>query len=345
MLRNEYQGCRFYICHTIYHVYISALKSLKSGILSTVVLVDSIPAVDALAERLNAESIFSDICILRKGDYFINSHSYHANRLYVAFRRDVLKDKLNFLFHDDSDIYIFNDYTEIGALLNIAGKRYHLIEDGCDCYKNWDQTEPFGKAKRLKDFLWRHFQIPSGMGRGPNVIDLEVNDARGIRQVFDWPVVEAPRRLLMNGLAPEETGVLMRAFGAQCLCKVKPGSVVILTDPLWELGVVASPRENAELFVQMAARFHGYDVYLKPHPRDTWDYSASFAEGRILKADVPIELLNCLGEGIFDIAATWCSTAVNNLWACKHIVIFDPCDHRANARHETLVVGGDGLVS
>lgn len=327
-----------YVCHTVYHVYIAALKALQSEEPFSVVLVDTIPAIDELSERLKSEKIFIDVRIMHRGDFFINSRSYHVNRLYTVFMKDTLTKKLGYLFHDNSDIYLFNDYTEIGSLLNLTNRRYHLIEDGCDCYKNWDQYKPFGKAKRLKDFLWRVFRIPSGMGYGANVIDLEVNNREGIQLAFNWPVIEKPRRLLMNGLKKEDADTLMRAFGAQDLGEIKPGSVLILTDPLWELGVVANQQENACLFMQMAASFHEREVYLKPHPRDTSDYSIYFKERNILKADVPIELLNCLGEGIFEIAATWCSTAVNNLWACKHIVVFAPDDHRANAEHKTLSI-------
>lgn len=341
-------GCEshyIYVCHTVYHVYIAALKALQNEEPLSVVLIDTIPAVDELSERLNSEKIFIDVRILHIGDYFIKSRSYHVNRLYTFFMKATLKRKLSYLFRENSEIYLFNDYTEIGSLLNLTNRRYHLIEDGCDCYKNWDQYKPFGKAKSLKDFLWRHFRIPSGMGYGPNVIDLEVNNCEGIRLAFNWPVIEKPRRFLMNGLSKEDTDTLMRAFGAQDLGEIKPGSVLILTDPLWELGVVANQHENACLFMQMAASFHGREVYLKPHPRDTSDYSTYFKKRNILKADVPIELLNCLGEGIFETAATWCSTAVNNLWACKHIVVFAPDDSRANAEHRTLSIDCDAYVA
>ena len=331
-----------YVCHTVYHVYISALKALEMNAAPAIVLVDTIPSVDDLAERLRAEGLFSDVSVVRKGELFVDAHSYHVNRLYATLMRASLKRKLPYLFEGGAEIYLFNDYTEIGALLNLAGKRYHLIEDGCDCYKNWDQSKPFGKAKAVKEALWRLFKIPPGLGHGPNVIDLEVNDAEGLKSSFGWPVVEVPRRALMTGLSKGDVDKLMRAFDAQCLRDVKPGSVLVLTGPLWELGVVSSQRENAELFMRMAACYPGRDVYVKPHPRDTWDYSSLFPEGRVLKSSVPIELLNCLGEGVFDVAATWCSTAANSLWACKRVVLFDPDDHRPNVEHATLPKGGDG---
>lgn len=330
-----------FVCHTAYHVYIAALKALRANDAPAIILVDTIPGVDDLSERIRLTNLFLEVLVARKNECFIGTRSYHINRFYSSVRRNSLKRKFAYLFDKGTEVYIFNDYTEIGALLNICGKRYHLVEDGCDCYKNWDQSKSIGKAKVAKDFLWQLFQIPSGLGRGPNIIDLEVNDARGLESSFDWPVLEVPRRGLMTGLSREDTDMLMRAFDGSALCNVKPNAVLILTDPLWESGHVSSKRENAELFLRMAACYSGRDVYIKPHPRDTWDYAKSMPEDRVLNANVPIELLNCLGEGVFDVAATWFSTAVNNLWACRHVVLYDPDDYRPGVEHAVLPYGGD----
>lgn len=331
---------RIFVCHTVYHVYISVLKALRMNAAPSIALVDTIPAVNELAGRLCSESLFSDARVVHKGEVFVDTRSYHVNRLYATLVRASLRRKLSYLFEDGTEVYLFNDYTEIGALLNLTGKQYHLIEDGCDCYKNWDQSKPFGKAKFVKEALWRLFRIPPGLGHGPNVVDLEVNDAEGLKSTFDWPVIEVPRRALMSELSKDGAETLMRVFDAQCLRDVRPGSVLVLTGPLWEVGVVSNQRENAELFARIASCYPGRDVYIKPHPRDSWDYSSIFPEERVLKASVPIELLNCLGEGVFDVAATWCSTAANSLWACKRVVLFDPDDHRPGVEHATLSKGG-----
>lgn len=325
-----------YICHTLYHVYIALLKTYesKSAQPADVMLVSTIPSAESLYERLYHEHEFGKIMLLRRDDVFLDTHSYHANRVYAKTHLAVLDKRLKALA-DYEDVYLFNDYTELGAYLNLRRIKYHLIEDGLDCYKATDQYAAHGKAQPAKRFLRRFFDIPLGLGWGPGVIDLEVNDSHDLKTDLKFPVVEVPRSELYAVPSKEQVAQLFRIFDADELNHLSPGSALILTDPLWELGVVSSSEENVKLFSRMAKALGAVDCYVKPHPRDDSDYSAAFPVDRIVGKTMPIELLNYLSDERLALAATWSSTAIYGLEAaCK--VAFNPDNHDPRVEHMTL---------
>lgn len=311
-----------FICHTLYHVYISVLKQLKSDADSDIILVDTIPDVWRLADALRNESLYKTVIVISKRDMFLSTRSYHLNHIYTALRKRKLSRDFAYLLRYDN-LYIFNDYTELGAYLNLSGIPYHLIEDGCDCYKKINQHKPSGRARLAKRTLWWLFKIPSGLGEGDSILDVEVNDAQGLRTKFDCKVLEVPRKRLMSSCSQNQIEMLFRIFNASSLLKIERGSTIILTEPLWEMGVTRRGADTVAFYKRIAELVTGGACYIKPHPRDDSDYRSAFAPSMIVDKNMPVELLNYLGKDRFFAAITYSSTSVRLLEACSTRWVID----------------------
>lgn len=320
-----------FICHTIYHVYISLLKQFNSDINSDIILVDTIPEVQQLANCLRSESLFNTVNIIYKKDIFLNTRSYHLNHAYIAWKKKKLSSQLYYLFQYDN-IYIFNDYTELGAYLNLSGIPYHLLEDGCDCYKKTNQHKPSGRARLAKQVLWQLFKIPAGLGESDNIIDVEVNDAHNMHTQFDCMVLEVPRKMLMSHLSCDQIGALFRIFNASGLFEIAKGSTIILTEPLWEKGITRHGNDTVAFYKRIAESATGESCYIKPHPRDDSDYCSVFAPSSIIDRNLPIELLNYLGKDRFSAGITYSSTSISLLEACSTRWVMDPASVSENVQ-------------
>lgn len=312
-----------FICHTLYHVYISLLKQFDSDADSDIILVDTIPDVWHLADSLRNESLYKSVIVVSKRDMFLNTRSYHLNHVYTVLRKRKLCRDFSYLLRYDN-LFIFNDYTELGAYLNLSGIPYHLIEDGCDCYKKIDQHKPSGRARLVKQALWRIFKIPSGLGEGSNILDVEVNDAQELRTRFDCKVLEVPRKGLMGSRSQNQIEMLFRIFNAGSLFQIEKGSTIILTEPLWEKGITKHGTDTVTFYKSVAESVTGGACYIKPHPRDDSDYRSAFASSMIVDRNMPIELLNYLGKDRFSAAITYSSTSVRLLEACSTRWVLDP---------------------
>ncbi len=310
------------ICHTLYHVYIALLKQFMHAINADIVLVDTIPDVEALSLRLRAESVFANVITIRRKNVFVDSPSFHFNYLYIRIASNKVRKKMAFLDKYDN-VSIFNDYTEVGAYLNFVGIPYHLIEDGCDCYKKTDQYAAHGKARAVKRFLKKRFGIPSGLAEGKCIIDIEVNDARDLRTRLNLPVIEIPRRELMELPSEGQIAQLFRVFDAEDLKKIKDNSAIILTEPLWEKGVTKRGHHTVEYYAKIAACLEVTACYIKPHPRDGTDYSSVFSKDNIIDKNLPIELLNYLGSKRLAVAVSFSSTSIGLLTACRTKLAID----------------------
>lgn len=329
---------KLYICHTLYHVYVSILKIMAGGGPSDILLVSTIPEVELLAGRIRNENLFGRVEILNKADIFLDVQSYHANHIYARLSRSEIRKRLGYV-GDYRDVFLFNDYTEIGAYLNMEGIPYHLIEDGLDCYKVTNQRAPHGKAQAAKKILNCLFDVPMGLSQGRALIDIEVNDASRLSTKFDCPVIEKSRCKLMSIPNDVQAASLFRVFDALSLCEIEEGSVLILTDPLSEIGASSCDAETVSFFAALAAEFSDCLCYVKPHPRDYGDYSTVFPPERVINKNVPIELLNYLGEDRFEAAVTYSSTAIYLLSACNRRMVCDPHNVHEGVEHIPLPAG------
>ena len=304
---------RLYVCHTVYHLYITMLKSYSCDGKNDVLLVDTIENNDKLSEQVSKTKIFSNVLPLNRKEYFGKAvHEYLGNYINCKFRFSKIKDKLFFLYKY-SEIYIFNDYTEIGAFLNRARIPYHLLEDGLDVFKQFDVYQDIGKAYYLKKILYFAFRIPYSIGMSPLCVDVEVNDAQNLKSKIKKTVIVKNRINLEASIDESYRNRIFDAFGVQPI-KFFKKRVLILTQVLKELLVVDSDKGQIVFYENIVAQYAGeYAVYIKPHPRDNIDYTIFERKFSvvILKKEIPLEVYAYLPDMKFDYVITYSSTAAN----------------------------------
>ena len=259
---------RIYICHTYYHVYVTFLKELK-------LRAEADPAKKAGAATLvlskmsnNFENLKSRVestdCSKR---YWNSMRSVKiSSRNWKKYREDTgsflgnLKNRIRFTkeyarleasyvpvdLRTYKDIYVYCDSDPIGYYLNQNHIRYHAVEDGLNCLKNFDAARYDNRGHfKIKAFLSMYLNLIFVQnGYGKYCMDMEVNDISAIR--YPCPrYIELPRKPLEDRLTAEDKQLLLQAFVRnkdelehQIEESNKVGDkILILTDPVCALDV------------------------------------------------------------------------------------------------------------
>ena len=172
-----------YIVQTYYHLFIAIVKSLINNSEENYLLVfkedinNKLLNDKNLFSRIKNSNIFSDM-------YFIDYSNELGNKTKITFQLKRLltiinhkKDIMKILNKFDN-IYVFNDITTIGKIVNLLKYKYILLEDGQDCFlKNMNiiSNQKFLK-KMVKKFL---FKSSYQLGSSKNIRYIEVNDLQG----------------------------------------------------------------------------------------------------------------------------------------------------------------------
>lgn len=311
---------KIYICHTVYHVFIAMLKAFRDG-RTDILLVDTIINVQDLGKRLTSSGIFQNVIIInRKKAFGRTIRTYLGNYINNRLRKEKISINLSFL-DKYNEIFIFNDYSEMGDYLELKKIKYHLLEDGLDTFKRFDQYEDIGHGYRLKKILYALFKIPYSVGQNKNCLDIEVNDDDGLKTNLMHPIIVQNRKVLLEGLPKEYLQTIFEAFGVEEI-NLSNNKLLLLTQVLKEILVVNNDNEQIELYKNALLEYGGgYDIYIKPHPRDTIDYSdieKSFS-AVCLDRNIPMEVYSLLPGMNFKVLLTYSSTAANNDLAEKII--------------------------
>ncbi len=304
---------RIYICHTYYHVYVSFLKELnlpeENRGQASLVLSNMSIDFENLKERVESTGLFEAVYEFeeKKDTFFPELEKYRKdtgnlvknlwNR--IIFTRKFARLQAPYIPVDlksYKDIYVYCDSDPIGYYLNVNRIRYHALEDGLNCLKNYDAARYDNRGHfRLKAFLSSKCNlIFIQNGYGKYCMDMEVNDISAIK--YPCPkYVEVPRQKLVDGLDQDDKDLILQAF-VRDMPKLKKqieesslagDKILILTDPLCTLDI------REQIFRDIIAMYEKEGtVFLKPHPRDLLDYRTLFAEYPQFDATVPMEMLN-----------------------------------------------------
>ncbi len=304
---------RIYVCHTYYHVYVTFLKELNLPIekrgQATLVLSKMSIDFENLKERVESTGLFEQVIEFdeKRDDYFPELAKYRKdtgnlvknlwNR--IKFTKKYAKLEAPFIpvnFKEYKEIFVYCDSDPIGYYLNQNRIRYHALEDGLNCLKNYDAARYDNRGHfGLKAFMSEKLNlIFIQNGYGKYCIDMEVNDISAI----EYPCkkyVEVPRQGLVDKLTQEDKNLILQAF-VRDMPKLKQqieesheagDKILILTDPLCTLDI------RKQIFEDVIKMFEPEGtIFIKPHPRDELNYREIFAEYPQFDATVPMEMLN-----------------------------------------------------
>ncbi len=324
---------RIYVCHTLYHVYVTLLKeyNLKQTAWGQAEIALSTMSKEfgGLKERLEETGMFRQVhtFVEKKDSEFPELEKYkkpHNNVLWHMVNRIIFTKKfpklmesyVNIDFARYRDIYVYCDWDPIGHYLSYKKIYYHALEDGLDCLKNLDGARYENRGHfGLKAFLASKNIIFMQNGYGKYCLDMEINDRSVLK--YDYKKYkEVPRKPLEKNLTPEQKQVILQTFMpdakeviASLGEKAKGGCVLFLTQPH-----PRDPKIRERICRDIISDYcGGYHVVIKPHPRDIVDYAALCPDCTVIKGKFPIEVLNFI-EGVrFKKAISIVTTALDTL--------------------------------
>lgn len=305
---------RIYVCHTLYHVYVSLLKEMtvygEDG-KADIALSDIFMDFGDLEERLSKAAVFDrvyrlhevrdrDIPGLMKYKENRNNILIHLlNRLIYTKKYGKAQDRFFTVdFKQYQDIFVYCDSDAIGYYLNYHHIYYHAVEDGLDCLRHFDAAHVDNAGHfALKAFLARHNLIFIQNGYSKYCLDMEINDDSFIRYRFDKYKV-APRKAMEDALTAGHKRKMLEIFLPQADEITRKladcgDCILFLTEAFPD---VTSIREQVAGEI-IGEYCKGYQVVIKPHPRDDVDYERLFPECIVVHGKFPIEVLNFI-EGI-----------------------------------------------
>ena len=302
-----------YVCHTYYHVYISFLKELNKPLVeqgyATMVLSSLSIDFEELGSRILKTPVFQQVINFdeKRPEYFEALARYKVdtgnliknlwNRIQFTKRfARFLEPYIPVDFTEYDDIYVYCDSDPIGYYLNQNTIKYHAVEDGLNCLKNYDAARYDNRGHfGLKAFMSNQCNlIFIQNGYGKYCIDMEVNDKSVIKYNHS-KYIEVSREKLVEHLSERDKEIILTAFirdKERLEEQLKQSremndKILILTDPLCTLGI------REQIFRDIICMYEKEGtVFLKPHPRDELDYRVLFHEYPQFDATLPMEILN-----------------------------------------------------
>ena len=303
-----------YICHTNYHLLLSLIK-LNIEDTNDIVVFDDIINVDRIIENIKEYCPQIQIYMRKNSIYSkFKKISFKTNKV-----RKLLLEEIEY-FKNFNNIYIFNDFTRVGVFLHQYKIEYNLIEDGYN-YFSFVKKEKVN-IKILLNYILKDIPLPRGNSKYCQSI--EVNDMsvvpKGERY---YKFKEVPRKDLFNNISEERKQLILRVFDVAELSEVEDKSILILTQPLSIDGLMNSDEKQYGFYKKICDKYlsEGYQVYLKPHPRDTITYEKINGVSLIAQT-VPMELIEMVSDVKFELIITHSSTAINFLTCGEEKEVF-----------------------
>lgn len=305
-----------YIFNTQYQFLIALIKVKENG-------TDSLAIVNRrLDERIQRilikENIVKDII--------------HIDESIFAFCKSMpQRRELKIRLKNFDKVNIFIDHFTIGAYLDKYKIPYNTIEDGYNffMYEYRDFREKlFTKEATIQDYkeFIKHilFCKKNKPGFGKYCQSIEVNDISVVPKDERYhKFKEVPRKELFENISEERKQLILRVFGVEELSEVQDKSILILTQPLSMDGLLNSDDKQYGFYKRICDKYlsKGYEVYLKPHPRDSITYR-NINGIKLIAQNVPMELIEMVSDVKFERIITHSSTAINFLTCGKEKEIF-----------------------
>ncbi|MFR5756873.1 MAG: polysialyltransferase family glycosyltransferase [Lachnospiraceae bacterium] len=302
-----------YICNTYYHVLISIIKSIKYPLLNDLMIVkepyDDTELNEEFLLRLNEKKIFNNIIIINFKKYYFHTRNLFTN-ICNRFKWINSISKIEFNKSSYENIYIYNDSTSFGKYLNDNKISYNLLEDGENCYK----TIPGYKDSLFVNLSKKIFGLSLPKLATSNLINsIEVNDDKDL-YINNKKITVKNKKKLYQTLTQEEIKLIIDIFIGKIDYKFINGTVLLLTQPLEEC-LNCSEKEKIAIYKKLIEENlnENEQLVIKPHPRETTNYSKYFSSAIVLQSSFPFEILSLSKQLTFNKALTIKSTAINCL--------------------------------
>ena len=306
-----------YICHTAYQVLVELVRAMKDTVPPDLILSSVIPNTEELAGRLSATGLFH--CVRVFGEEAC------GNAIQTGFLRTLVLQRVMgrrnvekyYGFSIDPKaygaIYIHNDWSVLGRYLQDLKAPYVLCEDtmASTCHPD----HPLIDEQRTLP----HFKLRQKLGYGylywgdyKRVTAVETECAART-PLFPQKLREDSKSDRFHRLTDEQKALVRQVFLTRPLPETAEGAVLFLPRDFVSEGLLDGETQQKMFTAVVKAHCHGGPLFIKTHPRDTFDYSPLFPEAVILERTMPSEVLNFALPFRFKKAVTVESTVLKTL--------------------------------
>lgn len=311
---------RVYICSTVYHLLIAIVKQLICNVDADLIICREDNIDINTLHNIRTSGIFVNIISYKEIEHKGYQISWKEFFLYgkkKAIKYYETQSGLSSNYFEHKDIYIFNDNSFWGRWFNYKKFHYHLLEDGLDHYiVNPTTSIDNSKFKRINKFLGLYC---GHHGNSINMIDLEVNSLKGLHFNSNIKIIEYPQKKLFQQLSIDQKKFLLKLFDVpENFFSKSCETTILLPQPLAEDGIM-SHKKKIDLYSYLVKKYAKGVLYIKPHPRETEDYSSIFPQATIIPfSKIPLELFNFLPGINFTYGITAFSTSLENIDCIKN---------------------------
>ncbi|MBQ4165001.1 MAG: hypothetical protein IJD85_01605 [Oscillospiraceae bacterium] len=315
-----------YIVSTYYHALIACVRHINNGGNADIMVTNYIPQHEMLAERLIKSELFERTFPVGKIEEYRPSCwlDYALNN--NCRNKRLVEDQLGFSLNNKyKNIYIFHDDTWIARYLKCARIPYHLLEDALDSFKIiCDSSFAYMVHKdnlkmRLKNILRLGYTY-CGYDRYTKSVEVNSIDGVKIKHLAKGKLVELPRKPMFDKLSDSDIVKLKNIFMKDIPELDSNNSMLLLTQPLYVDRIVEDEAKQAEIYRRLAEKHIGdLKLVVKPHPRDSVDYTGLFPDATLLDKDMPLEIVAMIIAPHFAKIVSLGSTCTNAIRADEYI--------------------------
>jgi len=310
-----------YICYSEFHLFIALVNVLFDKTKSSYILCPS--EIKGLVYSIDIENcvflFYEKQKIEEAWDEFKKKNKYSFFK-YKAGLKSIVTSLFPIAKYDvifsRSFFFVFNDGTPfvLYLLIYYASSYFTLFEEG----------ELIYSTRRLvrNDIIKRVMGFPLPFGRSAQIKNVQVRFPERLPRYLKKKSSFFDINMMVNHISKEEQKSLLSAFGVPVDSVITDDrkNVLLITQPLSE-DTIISEDEKIKLYKSVIAPYmNGYNIYIKPHPRETTDYSLLIDKRYILPSHFPVELFVFLSFN-FDVAITLFSTAIHLIPAKTTIIL------------------------
>lgn len=325
---------KVYVCGTLFHVFVSTLKSISERSKneeSLLIVNDHTPNLDIIAKKLVEAGFFTDYLYVPfieindriRSEVNFFKQTTHRNKYIIEYveRYSDVKNRYNFI--KDSTINLFYNlgFSSVYFLVRYKKNEFNQIEDGLRNYNP--------RVNNLKAFKRKYIlNTPQGEGRDPQIKTIEVQYPEKLPEIVRYKGVKLDIQGMMVSLSNENRQKILDVFSQGHTFTIDGHKkAILITQPLSEDGYITEDYKIT-LYKQILIEYaQAYDIFVKPHPREKTDYKEKLGLEIVeIPRNFPMEILNFFPDIIFEKGITIYSGALNNLNNIKER-IFLGCDY------------------
>ncbi len=285
-----------YICHTAYQVLVEMVRAMEDTVAPELILSSVIPNTQELAGRLSATGLFRCVRVFDETACGSAMQKGVVRTLLLQRmmgRRNVEK-YYGFSIHPSEyeAIYIHNDWSVLGRYLQDLKASYILCED--TMASTCRASHPIIEAQRAEP----HFALRQKLGYGylywgdyKRVAAVETECAAKT-SLFPEKLREDSKADRFHRLTEDQKALIRQVFLTQPLPQNAEHAILFLPRDFVPDGLLDAETQQ-RMFAAVAETYcQGGPLFIKTHPRDSFDYSALFPDAVILERTMPSEVLN-----------------------------------------------------